>query len=354
MSRIKVAVVGLGWVGQNRHLKTIKRSDEFELFGLIDRNQEVLEKVSRQYSVKNYKCSDSLDEMEWLLQVDLIVISTPPDSHFTMVKKALSLKKHVLVEKPFSSSPQEAQELVDYADSCGCILMVVHNFQFSSSYMKAERDLVSGRLGRVKSVVARQFGNPMRRLPKWYDKCPFGLFYDESPHLLYLMDRLAQGSLKILHSSVFPSTTGHKTPALVQSLFSGNIDGEAVPISLHMSFESPLSEWHFVIMGENGAAVVDLFRDIYCFIPNDKGHSPIDILRTSIEVTARHWLGVINRGVAFLTGNLLYGNNEVYQRVGKAIQDKADPEGISSRDAQRVLNLQWDIISSASIFGRNS
>lgn len=354
MSKVKVVVVGLGWVGQNRHLKTIKKSSGFEICGLIDRNQKILEQVSHQYGVKNYKCADNLDGVSWVHQADLVVISTPPDSHFSIVMQALSLKKHVLVEKPFASSREEAQEMVNYAESCGCTLMIVHNFQFSSSYMKAERDLRLGRLGKVKSVIARQFGNPKRRLPKWYEACALGLFYDESPHLLYLIDRLTQGTVKVLRSRTFESTTGYQTPALVDSLLLGNIDGEEVPITLHMSFESPLSEWHFVIMGENGAAVVDLFRDIYCFVPNDKRHAPIDILRTSLEVTMRHWLGVISRGFAFGTGNLFYGNDKVYQLVQGAIQANIKPKGITSRDAQRVLNLQWDIISSACIFNRNS
>jgi len=348
MSKIRTAIVGLGWVGINRHLKTIRRDAQFELIGVIDRHPGAAKKVAEQFNVPRFAQSENLASVDWLREIDLVTVSTPPFAHFELVREALSLGKHVLVEKPFTMQTSEAEQLAKAAQDANKILAIVHNFQFSNSFTQLMNDYKAGALGETKSIVARQFGNPQRRLPTWYDSLPLGLFYDESPHLFYLLHRLAPNGLTLVQGATIPSTLGLNTPATIEALYSTNLHNQTIPVSLHMSFEAPVSEWHIALLGTKGMGVVDLFRDIYIHIPNDKQHSSLSVITTSITTTLQHWLQTVTRGIQHLSGTLLYGNDVLYRQLAAAIRDNIPPQHFSSADAVQVLNLQQSLIAHTS------
>ena len=168
----------------------------------------------------------------------------------------------------------QGQDLVATAARQQRILAVVHNFQFAPSTRRLLQDIEHGRLGGIRGVIATQYGNPGRRLPKWYEELPLGLFYDESPHLLYLLRRLSPGPLRLLACDVFPSTTGKVTPALIHAQYEAATGTGRIPVTLSLHFESPISEWHVSVLGEQALGDVDVFRDIYVRLPNDGEHDP--------------------------------------------------------------------------------
>ena len=65
----------------------------------------------------------------------------------------------------------------------------------------------------------------------------------------------------------------------------------ALPASIHIDFESPICEWVFAVMGDRGIGYVDLFRDIYAYLPNDGQHLMREVLTSSGLATFQHWRG---------------------------------------------------------------
>jgi predicted dehydrogenase len=251
----------------------------------------------------------------------------------------------VLTEKPFAMSLAEGQELVALAARGGRVLAIVHNFQFARSTRRLLRDMAKGVLGELRAIVAQQYGNPARRLPTWYQQLPLGLFYDESPHLLYLLRRLSPGPLELLSCDLFPSTTGNATPAIVHAQYASVLpDGRRLPATLSLHFESPVSEWHVAALGERGLGDVDVFRDIYVRLPNDGEHRTLSVLRTSLAATWSHWAQHVTRGPLHLSGKLLYGNDEVYDRFHRAVVTGSPAADISATDALDVLRMQHEIV----------
>jgi predicted dehydrogenase len=247
----------------------------------------------------------------------------------------------VLTEKPFTMTLQEGEELAALATERGLTLAVVHNFQFAPSVLRLRRWLERGRLGRVRAVWATQLSNPARRLPTWFDELPGGLFYDESPHLIYTARALAGGDLEPVSVTVHPSTRGlENTPAQIDAQMRA---GE-VPVSIQMNFEAPVSEWHVAVMGDRGMGVVDLFRDIAVFMPNDGDHRAPEVLRTSASAGWHHWLGYVRSGPRHMLGRLRYGNDEVFRRFHAAIGSGEPPQGIDAADALAVLRVQHWIL----------
>jgi predicted dehydrogenase len=281
----------------------------------------------------------------WLGEVDAVVVGAAPAAHAALIGEALELGKHVLTEKPFVMTPAEGEALVALARRQRRVLAVVHNFQFARSTQRLAAEIAAGRFGGLRFIHARQLGNPRRRLPAWYDELPLGLFYDESPHLLYLLRALAPAPLVLRRATVHPSTTGKRTPAWISAHYAAG--REAIPVKLELAFEAPLSEWHVTVAGEQRLGDVDVFRDIYVGLPNDGAHTTWPVLRTSLAATWSHWAQHLASGPRHLLGRLYYGNEEVFRRFAAAATTGGEPAAIGAEDALAVLRMQHEIIEHA-------
>jgi len=338
---VRVGVVGLGWVGQARHIPTLKANPAFKLIGVADRAKSRVDAFrSAPPSVASCVASD-IASIDWIDEVEAVSIATAPMAHHRLVCEALALGKHVITEKPFAMSVEDGEQMIGAARAAQKVLAVVHNFQFARSMKKLDLDLQSGRIGRIRGIKAVQFGNPSRRLPAWYQDLPLGLFYDESPHLIYLLAKLA-GPLKLAKSIVVPSRDGSATPYQVDAWFRSNIDA---PVALSCCFEASISEWYLLVHGDAGVGIVDIFRDIYVRLPNDRAHETRDVLKTSVMASVQHWAQHGTSGIRHMTGKLRYGNDEVFDRFARGIRGDADAIApIDSESAVRTLQLQHAII----------
>ena len=337
--------MGLGWVGVHRHLAAIKKSPDFRLVGVIDRNGDKVSSLSQRLGVKACQ-AEHLKDVPWMGEVQAIAIATPPHSHFELVSEALCNGLDVLTEKPFAMELEQGEEMANLAKVNNRILAVMHNFQFSRSGKILRREIDSGKLGKVRRIHGVQLSNPRRRLPTWYETLPGGLFFDESPHLLYLMLAFATGPLNLEEASVLASIDGCHTPEIVHARYSSlTNEGKYCPVTLDMHFSAPLSEWHFAVLGEDAVGVVDVFRDIYLRLPNDGLHTTSTVLRTSVLASLQHWLQHFTSGFKHLTGNLDYGNNEVYHRFAEAIRERLPPQGIDAAAGLTVLKMQYQLLN---------
>jgi scyllo-inositol 2-dehydrogenase (NADP+) len=318
---------------------------EIEVVGLVDRRPGQAAAVARQKGIARHHEGGALGAIPWLEEVDAFSIGTHPASHAALVREALELGRHVITEKPFAMEPAEGERLVTLARERRRTLAVVHNFQFARSMQRLLADLRAGEFGPIRFIHAWQFGNPARRLPAWCEELPFGLFYDESPHLLYLLRALAPAPLAFQRAEAHPSTLGKQTPAWISAHYAAGPRG--IPVKLDLAFESPLSEWHVLVAGERCIADVDLFRDIYVRLPNDGEHTAWPVLRTSLKATWSHWLQHLLSGPRHLAGRLLYGNDEVFRRFAAAALAAAEPLQIGPEDALGVLRMQHDILRHA-------
>lgn len=342
---VRVAAVGLGWVAQHRHLPVMDRSTRFDVVGVIDRRLGRAREVAQARRYRHHACADTLADVSWLDEVDAITIATAPMAHHALATEALTRGKHVLTEKPFTMTSAQGLDLLKRAQAADRRLAIVHNFQFARSTKALFDDLNSGRLGTITGIDAVQFGNPGRRLPDWCEALPFGLFYDESPHLLYLL-RAVAGDITLARSFTVASSSGLRTPARVEAWLNGGPNG--CPVRLACNFESPVSEWYLMVAGSAGYGIVDIFRDIYVHLPNDGRHDTAKVLRTSWSATAQHWLQHVTSGLPHLSGRLNYGNGELFDRFARGIAgDLAALAPISAEAAQSILTLQHAIIDRA-------
>lgn len=333
---VRVGIIGGGWVATARHIPAFRRDRRTRIVGIADRTASRAAAVARRFGIAVH----TTRWPELCGQVDLVSICTPPWTHAAMTIEALSRGCHVLVEKPMATSTDDAVAMQTAAVAAGRHLCVAHNFLFARSVQKALALVAAGRLGSVRTVFAHQWSSPRRRLPTWYEQLPGGLFYDEAPHMVYLI-RAFLGDLTVLAASTRSAGAGRADS--VSSRFAGR-HGEA---TLEMIFGSPLSEWVMAVIGSEGAVLLDLFRDICVVLGSDHGHRAIDVLRTSLSAMAQHTGGVIASGWRLLGGRLSFGHHRLVRMFVDSVLGFR-PLPVSAGDGLAVVRVLDAILQEAS------
>ncbi|AGP44340.1 oxidoreductase [Serratia plymuthica] len=118
--------------------------------------------------------------------IDLIVIPTPNDTHFPLAQQAMAAGKHVVVDKPFTVTLSQAQELKRQAEQSGILLSVFHNRRWDSDFLTLKALLKEGALGEVVYFESHfdRFRPEVRQ--RWREQAGAGtgIWYDLGPHLI--------------------------------------------------------------------------------------------------------------------------------------------------------------------------
>lgn len=168
---IQIVVVGMGPRGQD-WVREIRNNEQFELVGCVENDADVLERFTRDTRVPRAQSFTNLNEALHKVHVDAVVVATSPDCHAQVCEIALSQRRAVLVEKPFTLTLNEAIKLVSLADSQNTPLIVAQNYRFLRSFRTARKLINEGVLGRVGMVVMQYYRVPhvlapsLARLPQ--------------------------------------------------------------------------------------------------------------------------------------------------------------------------------------------
>ncbi len=128
---LKIGVLGAGHLGKI-HIRCIKEIEGYDLVGFYDIDSECLKEVEKEYGIKGFH---NIDEL--IKAVDVVDIVTPTISHFSCAKSALENLKHVFIEKPIVTTPDEARELIELAKDKNVKVQVGHVERFNPAFIAA-------------------------------------------------------------------------------------------------------------------------------------------------------------------------------------------------------------------------
>lgn len=144
---INFGIIGYGYWGPNL-VRNFNAHADSKVLMVADGRAERLNLLKKNYpSIET--CSNA-DELIANPSVDAVVIATPVFTHFPLAKKALMAGKHVLLEKPMTSSVAEAEELISIATSKNLILMVDHTFLYTGAVQKMKELIDNGTIGEIR------------------------------------------------------------------------------------------------------------------------------------------------------------------------------------------------------------
>jgi predicted dehydrogenase len=210
---IRVGVIGYGYWGPNI-VRNLHGSDNIRVEMVCDKSMAALARVSKVYP----GVTTTTDPCEVLKSpnIDAVAVITPVWTHYELTKAALENGKHVFVEKPFTASAAQAEDLIELAERKNLTIMVDHTFLFTGAVRKI-RDLVeSGDLGDL----------------YYYDslRVNLGLFqhdvsvvWDLAPHDLSIMDHLIKKEPEAIVATGEKHLNGVEDVAFMTIYFPQNI-----------------------------------------------------------------------------------------------------------------------------------
>jgi predicted dehydrogenase len=177
---IRFGVIGYGYWGPNI-VRNLHSLDSTRVIGVCDKNPAALAPVRKAYPEIRL-CTDA-SELISASDIDAVAVITPVWTHYDLAKAALKNGKHVFVEKPFTSTAAQSEELIELAARKKLMIMVDHTFLFTGAVKKIRELIETGVLGDL----------------YYYDslRVNLGLFqhdvsviWDLAPHDLSIMDHL--------------------------------------------------------------------------------------------------------------------------------------------------------------------
>lgn len=130
MDKLKVGVVGVGHLGQH-HARILAENPDCELFGIADTDKKAANKIANAYNTQGF-----FDYKHLLGKVDAVSIAVPTILHYDIAKEFMEHGTHVLVEKPITTTIEQAAELIELSKKYKVILQVGHIERFNAAVVK--------------------------------------------------------------------------------------------------------------------------------------------------------------------------------------------------------------------------
>ena len=182
MEKIGAALLSYGLSGKAFHAPFIHAHPGFTLLGSWERSAKNIQKDYPE--VRSYS---SLEEILKDPSVSLVVVNSPTYTHYEYAKKCLQSGKHIIVEKAFTATVSEAQELQILASKNNLMLSVFQNRRWDSDFKTVRKIVEDGVLGELVDVsFAYDRYNPALS-PKLHKEIPrpgAGILHDLGPHLI--------------------------------------------------------------------------------------------------------------------------------------------------------------------------
>ena len=276
-STVNFGVIGYGYWGPNV-VRNLDRLEGAKVLAVCDKSSAARKRLNKAYPQINVT-SDS-DELMCSSKIDAIAVVTPVWTHYELAKAALENGKHIFVEKPFTSSVAQAEELIELAARKNLKIMVDHTFLFTGAVRKIKQLLDDDALGKL----------------LYYDstRVNLGLFqhdvnvvWDLAPHDLSIMNYLIQERPEAISATGQTHLNGHEDVAFMTVYFPNKIIAH-----LNVNWLSPVKVRTTLIGGEKKMLV---WNDL-------EADEKIKLYDKGVNVTSQE--GVYNLLVNYRSGDM--------------------------------------------------
>ena len=239
---IRVGLIGYGYWGPNI-VRNLCNLDGCQVVAVCDQNPTALARVTKTYPGLPVTAHPA--ELLTSARIDAIAVVTPVCTHFELAKAALDNGKHVFVEKPFTSTTEEAKELIELAERKKLSIMVDHTFLFTGAVRKIRELLDEGVLGDL-------YYYDSTRINLGLFQHDVSVIWDLAPHDLAIMDFLIQKKAQAVSATGQAHLNGLVDVAFLTVYFPGNTIAH-----INVNWLSPVKVRTTLIGGEKKMLVWD-------------------------------------------------------------------------------------------------
>jgi len=214
MDMINVGVIGYGYWGPNV-ARNFSQTPGARVVAISDADEASLRRAGQSYPGISLSRTDS--DLLTAKDIDAIAIVTPVSSHFELAKAALCNGKHIFVEKPFTASAAQAEQLIELAERKGLKIMVDHTFLFTGAVKKIKELIDEDVLGDL------YYFDSIRVNLGMFQK-DVNVVWDLAPHDLSIMDYLINKEpTAVMATGVAHFNNALEDVAYITIYFPGNV-----------------------------------------------------------------------------------------------------------------------------------
>ncbi|CAE6423893.1 putative oxidoreductase C115.03 [Rhizoctonia solani AG-1 IB] len=191
---IKTGVIGVGSSAVTFHVPFLLALPKlFEVYSVLERKATDDQKksggtIGAKFNIPAIRVANNIEEFLADPELQLVIITTPNETHYPFAKAAIQAKKHVLLEKPITPTYAEAKELDSLAKSQGVVLSAFQNRRWDSDFLTLKKLISEGKLGDLVEFESRfdRF-RPSPRTTAFWREAPgpgAGHTFDLGPHLI--------------------------------------------------------------------------------------------------------------------------------------------------------------------------
>jgi predicted dehydrogenase len=233
---VRVGVIGYGYWGPNI-VRNFHALDNAQVAAVCDKNPAALRRVGRTYP--GLQLTTHFSDVLRSPDIDLVAVVTPVWTHYELAKAALENGKHVFVEKPFTSTPHQAEELIELAARKNLKIMVDHTFLFSGAVKKIREIVEAGTLGSL-------YYFDSTRVNLGLFQHDVSVVWDLAPHDLSIMDDIIKERAEAVVATGANHLNGHADMAFITIYFPSNIVAH-----VNVNWLSPVKVRTTLIGGKN-------------------------------------------------------------------------------------------------------
>jgi predicted dehydrogenase len=249
-------VVGCGYWG-SKHVRVLQQTSGVRAVVAVDPRPERRAELAQPAT----GITAFADLRSALPHVDAVVIATPPRSHGRLASQALAAHKHVLVEKPFTTSSNSARRLIDEADERNLTLMAGHTFEYNAAVWKLREVIESGELGEIYYIDTARLNLGM------YQK-DVNVVWDLAPHDISIVNYLLRSTPTSVQAWGAKHAHVHHEDVAYLRLSFGD---RAVRAQIHVSWLDPCKVRRVTVVGSRKMAVYNDLEDQERLRIYDKG-----------------------------------------------------------------------------------
>jgi scyllo-inositol 2-dehydrogenase (NADP+) len=244
---VTVGIIGFGLSGRYLQTPFFLDNPNFRLKTIVSNSQNP---TAIYPSVQK---ALSLDDVLKDTEIDLVSICSPNDTHFTYAHKCLLAGKHVLVEKPMTATPEEAEELIALSKKTGKHVFIFQNRRFDSDFMTVKKVIEGGFLGEILNfeIHYNRF-KPVLNPKKWKEtmSASSGILYDLGAHIIDQTIHLF-GKPQGVWGQTFTQRTGSE----VDDAFNVQLDYGRLKVTLRSSLMVREETPRYIIHGTKGSFI---------------------------------------------------------------------------------------------------
>ena len=237
---IRVGLIGYGYWGP-RIARNFYALKDCEVSVICDKSMELLQRAA--IAFPGVTTTNNASEVIRSPEVDAVAVVTPVWTHFELAKAALENNKHVFVEKPFTSTAEQAEELINLAAQKHLQIMVDHTFLFTGAVRKL-RELID------QEALGKLYYYDSTRVNLGLFQHDVNVIWDLAPHDLSIMDYLIKAKPEVVIATGQKHLNCHEDVAYITIYFS-----DSMIAHLNVNWLSPVKVRTTLLGGEKRMVV---------------------------------------------------------------------------------------------------